>query len=67
MNFIKIGLTLDLLGVVLLGITLLRVHWHVSKEHKIDNDVVRAMHLERWLGIVAIILIIIGYIFQILA
>lgn len=66
MNWFNIGLTLDTLGKVLLGITVLMVHWHVLKEHKIDADVLRTMKREQILGASAILLIIVGYILQLL-
>ncbi|HDY73129.1 MAG TPA: hypothetical protein ENH86_00975 [Candidatus Jorgensenbacteria bacterium] len=66
MNWFNIGLTLDTLGKVLLGITVLMVHWHVLKEHKIDADVLRTMKREQALGASAILLIIIGYVLQLL-
>lgn len=66
MNLFNIGLTLDTLGKVLLGVTVLMVHGHVSKEHKIDADVLRAMKREKVLGILAILLVVAGYILQFL-
>ncbi len=66
MNWFNIGLTLDTLGKVLLGITVLMVHWHVLKEHKIDADVLRTMKREQVLGVSAILLIISGYVLQLL-
>ena len=54
MNWFNIGLTLDTLGKIMLGITVLMVHWHVVKEHKIDVDVLRAMKRERTLAVLAI-------------
>lgn len=66
MNWFNIGLTLDTLGKILLGITVLMVHWHVLKEHEIDVDVLRAMRKERTLGMLGIALIIAGYVLQLL-
>lgn len=64
MNWFNLGLTLDTLGKVLLGITVLMVHWHVLKEHKIDKDVLRAMKKERLMGVSGILLIVLGYVLQ---
>ncbi|MDP3883299.1 MAG: hypothetical protein Q8Q48_04600 [Candidatus Staskawiczbacteria bacterium] len=66
MNLFNLGLTLDTFGKVLLGITVLMVHWHVLKEHKIDADVLRSMKREQILAVSAIFLIITGYILQLL-
>ena len=35
----KLGLTLDVFGKVLIGITTLRVHYKFWKEHKVDERV----------------------------
>jgi len=64
MNITFIGFTLDTLGEILLGVTVLKVHFHVIKEHKIDTDVLKEMRLEQVLGILAVILIIVGYLLQ---
>ena len=66
MDLFNIGLTLDAAGKVLLGVTVLMVHQHVLKEHKIDGDVLRAMRLEQVVGALAVVLIVAGYILQIL-
>lgn len=66
MNLFNLGLTIDTLGKILLGITVLMVHWHVLKEHKIDADVLYSMKREQILGILAILLIVLGYILQLL-
>lgn len=60
MSWFNIGLTLDTLGKVMLGITVLMVHWHVLKEQKIDVDVLRTMKREQVLGVLGILLIISG-------
>lgn len=67
MNLFNVGLTIDTLGKVLLGITVLMVHRHVLKEHKIDADVLRAMKREQALGASGILLIVMGYILQLLS
>lgn len=66
MNWFAAGLTLDTLGKVVLGITVLMVHRHVSQEHEIDADVLRAMKREQVFGIFGILLIIAGYILQLI-
>lgn len=66
MNLFNLGLTLDTLGKVLLGITVLMVHRYVLKEHKIDSDVLRGMKREQAFGILGILLIVTGSIIQFL-
>ncbi|MCP6718166.1 MAG: hypothetical protein KJI70_01285 [Patescibacteria group bacterium] len=65
-NWFNIGLTLDVLGKILLGITVLTVHQHVLKEHRIDADVLLSMKREQFLGSLGILLIIVGYVLQLL-
>lgn len=60
------GLTLGIIGKVLLGIAVVRVHWHIASEHKIDGDVVRAIKKERWVAGCAIIFMIAGYILEVI-
>lgn len=48
--FHHLGLTLDVAGKVLIGVTVLRVHWRFLKEHKIDKKVFQEMKLEQKLG-----------------
>lgn len=61
------GITLDTLGTVLIAYTVLRVHSRVRKEHGIDEYVAREMRRERRLGLIGIVLIISGYVFQLIA
>jgi hypothetical protein len=67
MDLLFLAQTIDVLGKVLMGITVLRVHWHVVKEHRIDSDVLCAMKKEQFLGIVAILLIITAYLITVFA
>lgn len=64
MSLFNIGLTIDTLGKVLIGITVLMVHWHILKDHKIDADVLQTMKREQILGASGILFIIVGYILQ---
>jgi len=66
LNLFNIGLTLDTLGKVLLGITVLMVHRHVLAEHKIDVVVLRTMRMEQVLGLAGIALIVVGYVLQLI-
>ncbi len=61
MDLLFFAHTLDVLGKILLGVTVLGVHWHVVKEHKIDSDVLRSMKKERIFGILGITLIVASY------
>jgi len=59
------GITLGMIGKVLLGVAVIRVHMHVAHEHKIDRDVVRAIRRERTTSIIAILFIIAGYVLEV--
>lgn len=56
-----IGMTFSTTGHVLLGVTVVLVHWRVVKEHKIDKKVITEMRRERNVAMAAIAFIILGY------
>jgi len=60
-----LGLTLEVIGTVMIAYTVLAVHYRVRKEHKIDEVVFKHMRREQTVGIIGILLIIAGYILQI--
>lgn len=64
MNLFSIGLVIDTIGKVLIGIAVLRVHRHIFKERKIDADVLEAMRREWLQSFTGIMLIIAGAILQ---
>ena len=59
-----LGLTLGTLGKIVLGVAVLRVHWLILREHKIDGVVLASMRHEQWITVVGILLIVIGYILE---
>jgi len=59
------GLTIGTIGKVLLGITVISVHWKIVKEHKIDNKVLKEMRKERNVALLGIALVVTGYFFEI--
>ena len=61
MTILIIGMTIGLIGNILLGVAVIRVHMHMAREKKFDSDVARAIKGEEHLGTVAIILMIVGY------
>ena len=65
MNGDIIGFTLTTIGEILLGVTILIIHWHILKEHKIDEKVLKQMRQEQVLGVLAITSITIGFFLQI--
>jgi len=61
-----VGLSIGTFGKVLLGVTVIRVHSKIVKEHKLDGKVFTEMKEERLIGIWSIVLMIIGFLFEIL-
>lgn len=66
MNLEFVGLTFEVVGSVLLGITILLVHRKIMKEKSIDKKVIREIHFEQIIGITGIIFIVIGYLVRVL-
>ncbi|MBI2430592.1 MAG: hypothetical protein HYV39_01090 [Candidatus Levybacteria bacterium] len=66
MNAHFIGFTLQVIGEVMIGLTAIMVHRRVWKEHKINPVVYKEMQREQTIGIIGIILLIIGYLLQII-
>jgi len=64
MSLLFWGLTLGVIGKVLLGVAVMMVHWRIIKEHKIDKAVLTEMRKERNIAFLGIILILIGYILE---
>lgn len=58
----NIAFTLDVIGKIMIAYTALSVHSHVSKEHKMDRVVFKAMKREKVIGFAGIILMVVGYI-----
>jgi len=59
------GLTLGLVGKVLLGATVIMVHSKITHEKHIDGIVLMEMKRERVIALFAISLIVLGYILEI--
>jgi len=57
----------DLVGTLMIAYAALSVHHRFRHEHKVDDEVFNAMRIEIKLGFFGIGLIIIGFIFKVLA
>lgn len=64
-DLVFVGFTLQTLGEIMIGFTAIMVHHRFLNEHKVDKKVFRAMRREQFSGGLGIILIIVGYIFQV--
>ncbi len=58
------ALTLATIWEVGLGIVVFMVHHKMEQEHKIDHSVIRAMHKEKLVTILAILLIVVWYVLE---
>ena len=65
MNLLFWGLTVSLIGKVLLAAGVLIAHTEIAHEMRIDSEVLKSFKLERWLTLVGIVLIIFGYLMEI--
>ncbi|MBX2866846.1 hypothetical protein KTR10_02750 [Candidatus Kaiserbacteria bacterium] len=64
MNLLLIGLTIGVLGKIMLGIAVLRVHLGILHEHHIDNVVLRSIKREQTVTLIGLLLIVVGYLFE---
>lgn len=65
MNFLLWGITLGTIGKLVLGIAVLRVHIRILEEHRIDGVVLSVIKREHWITLLALLLILIGYLMEI--
>lgn len=61
MNILFWGLTVSVIGKVLLASGVIMAHSQIEHEHRIDAKVIRSFHKERAMTFVGILLILIGY------
>ncbi len=61
------GLTIGLLGKILLGTAVILVHSKITHEKRIDGIVLMEMHREQHIAIVGMTLMILGYLLEIAA
>lgn len=65
MNLLFWGLTISVIGKVLLAVGVLLAHSEIAHEHRIDKKVLKSFVLERWLTIFGLALIVFGYALEI--
>jgi hypothetical protein len=65
MNLFLVGLTLGMIGKLLLAVGILRVHNVMAEEHAIDQIVIKSFKTEKVLTIIGILCIILGYTLEI--
>jgi hypothetical protein len=60
-----LGMTLDVVGKVMVAVMAIRVHWRFRKEHKIDEAVFTSMRREQKMGLIGVFLMITGWLLEI--
>jgi uncharacterized membrane protein YidH (DUF202 family) len=65
MNILFWGLTIGVIGKIMLAVGILIAHSGIVKEQKIDLAVLKGFKLEHTLTIIGIILIILGYFMEV--
>ena len=61
MSFIAtLGFTIGFIGQILLALSVYIVHKRIGREKKIDKHIVKQIHKEKYLSIVALVLIVLG-------
>tara|TARA_B100000900_G_C20256315_1_gene584110 strand:+ start:241 stop:465 length:225 start_codon:yes stop_codon:yes gene_type:complete len=61
------GLTLGIIGKVLLGATVIMVHSKITHEKRIDGLVLMEMKREKRIALMGIVLMIIGYVLELVS
>lgn len=61
MNILFWGVTLGVMGEVLVVLAVLHMHHSLVKEHRIDKKVILSYRQERWLTFIGLLLIVTGY------
>lgn len=64
MNILFWGITLGMLGKVLVVLAVLHMHHSLIKEHRIDRLVILTYYQERILSIIGLVLIVVGYLME---
>jgi uncharacterized membrane protein len=65
MNLLFWGLTISVVGKILLAAGVIIAHTELAHERRIDNEVLQSFRLEMVLTVVGILLIVLGYAMEI--
>ncbi len=66
MSLLLWGLTIGTVGKLILGIAVMRVHVGILREHRIDDAVLHAIKRERYVTLIGLVLIVLGYVLEVL-
>jgi hypothetical protein len=64
MSILFWALTMGVIGKIMLAVGILKVHYVMSQERKIDKEVIHSFHYEKILTIFGVGLIICGYLLE---
>ncbi len=62
-----LGRTFDVVGKIMIAFTAIMVHHRFLKEHKVDNRVFKTMRREQVIGILGVIIMVFGFVLEMLA
>lgn len=65
MNILFWGITLGVIGKIVLGVAVIRVHMNILTERKIDMVVLRSIKREQVITFFGILLIVVGYVLEV--
>lgn len=65
MNLLFWGLTIGVIGKILLAAGVIIAHTELAHEKRIDSEVLRSFKFEMWLTVIGIIMIVAGYLLEI--
>lgn len=65
MSMLFLGMTLSVIGKVMLGLAIIWVHITMSTERSIDEEVIKAFRRETYITVAALLLIAAGYLLEI--
>lgn len=66
MDLLSLGMGIGVVGKLLLGIAVLRVHAHILREHRIDRAVLASLRVEQIVTVLGLVLIVIGYVMELM-
>lgn len=65
MNLLFIGMTISMLGKVMLATGVILAHSELEHERRVDDEVIRSFHRERIITLLGVLLIVLGYLIEI--
>lgn len=67
MDLLIVGIVLEFVGSLFIAFTALMVNHRILHEHKVDEVVLTTMRMEQYVGFFGVILLIIGFVLQVVS